>query len=105
MNKTGFELWLEFEHWVWSETDDPEDDFFNMMIIFPDGRKYALNVWTFKSIERARKDCRATGENLSGRYLYPPDLFIERLDRELVEEVVKDMLEHHGIKDEWLVKS
>ena len=105
MSRTDFALWLEFEHWVWSDADDPEDDFFNMEISFPDGRKYALNVWTFKFLDRARQDDRATGENLSSCHLHPPDLFIERLDRKLVVEVVRDMMDRHGLKDEWLVRS
>ena len=31
----------------------------------------------------------------------PPDLFIERLDRGLLEEVVAGLLHHGGLRDEW----
>jgi hypothetical protein len=104
MSGTDFELWLEFEHWARADDDDPEDEFFNMEIRFSDGRTYALNVWTFKFLARARQYNRETGENLSGSYLYPPDLLIERLDRKLAVEVVKDMIGWQGLKDEWLAK-
>ena len=102
MNEPNFELWLEFEHWAQTSEDDPEDEFFNMQISFADGRVYSLNVWTFKFLERARQQDVVTGENLSGEYLYTPDLFIEKLDRKLITEVVKDMIGSHGLKDEWL---
>lgn len=35
----AFELWLEFEHWVANEQDNPYNDFFNMHVILPDGKK------------------------------------------------------------------
>ena len=50
----AFELWLEFEHWEPKPDDDPTDNFFNMQVKLPDGRRYALNVWTFKFLQKAR---------------------------------------------------
>ena len=35
----AFELWLEFEHWEPKPGDDPTDDFFNMQVTLPDGRR------------------------------------------------------------------
>jgi hypothetical protein len=32
MADNRFELWLEFEHWLAQNHDDPEDDIFNMRI-------------------------------------------------------------------------
>jgi hypothetical protein len=49
-----FDLWLEFEHTEPPPGDDPTDDFANVQVRLPDGRKYALNVWTFKFLHRAR---------------------------------------------------
>jgi hypothetical protein len=97
----SFELWLEFEHWQPTPEDDPADDFFNMIIRLEDGRRYALNVWTFAYFTRALAETRATGEALSGRYLLPPDVFVERLDRGLLEEVVADLLRNGGLREEW----
>jgi hypothetical protein len=96
-----FDLWLEFEHWVPQEGDDPEDDIFNMQIVMHGGKKYALNVWTYKAIWRAVNDCRESGECLEGSYLLPPDLFVHRLDRTLLEQVVADLIAHGGLKEEW----
>jgi hypothetical protein len=103
MSETKFDLWLEFEHWEWKEGDDPEDDFFNMHIQLANGETYALNVWTFKFFSRLRQGYQESGENLSGKYLVAPDLFVERLDRNLVTEVVRDLVSNHGLKIEWLV--
>ena len=91
-----FDLCLEFDHWVPQECDDPEDDIFNMQIVMHGGKKYALNVWTFKAIWRAVKECRECGECLEGSYLLPPDLFVQRLDRTLLERIVDDLIAHGG---------
>ena len=103
MTGTRFDLWLEFEHWGRREGSDPEDDFFNMSIRMPGGEKYALNVWTYKFLERARGEDKSSAENLSGKYMVAPDLFVERLDRQLVTEVVEDLIARQGLKKEWLV--
>jgi hypothetical protein len=98
----SFELWLEFEHWQPSPDDDPADDSFNMIIRLEDGRRYALVVWTFGYFTRALAEIRETGEALNGRYLLPPDLFVERLDRGLMEEIVADLVRRGDLRREWL---
>ncbi len=103
MNETEFDLWLEFEHWEWEESHDPEDDAFNMQIRLANGETYALNVWTFKLFSRLRERDRESGQSLSGKYMVAPDLFVERLDRNLVTEVVRELISEHGLKTEWLV--
>jgi len=98
-SKGWFTLWLEFEHFILGPLDDPSDDFFNMTIKTNDGRSCALNVWTFKFLKRAREENQLSGDNLSGQYLKPPDLFVDRVDRELMEEVVKDMIENDELEE------
>jgi hypothetical protein len=98
-----FKLWLEFEVWEPKADDDPEDDFFNMQITLDDEKKYALNVWTFKYLLRAVQDCRESGECLHGSYLTPPDLFVQRLDRGLLEQVVAELIADDELKEEWRV--
>jgi hypothetical protein len=98
-----FDLWLEFEHWVRQEGDDPVDDIFNMQIVIHGGKKYTLNVWTYKAIRRAVKDCRESGECLEGAYLLPPDLFVYRTDRRLLERIVADLIAQGGLRKEWEV--
>ena len=99
----SFELSLEFEYWVPTEDDDPEDDFINMSIHLSDGRHYALNVWTFKILERARLYHEQYGDNLGGKYVLPPDLFVQRLDRKLLEEIVANLIRSKQLLDAWLV--
>jgi hypothetical protein len=101
MEAPAFDLWLEFEHsQPWP---DPTDDFANIQVRLPDGRRYALNVWTFKFLHRARfpwpyED--TTGQ--PAEYVVAPDLFVERLDRPTLERVVARMLASGEMKDEWL---
>jgi hypothetical protein len=89
---SDFRLWLEFEEWVAKDGDDPEDDEFNMKVILDDGRTFALNVWTYQFLSRAIENARESGDCLGGSYLPPPDLFVQRLDRSLLEAVVSDMI-------------
>jgi hypothetical protein len=103
MTDQPFDLWLEFEHWEADAGDDPSDDFFNMQVTFPTGQRY-LNVWTFKYLGRAVQECRDSGEHLHGTYLSPPDLFVERRERSLLEQVVADLIGHGGLKREWEVR-
>src|ERR1700741_4190605 len=104
MSDLGFDLWLEFEHWMPQEGDDPADDFCNVQVTLPGGRRYALNVWTFKYLSRAVRECRSTGEHLGGSYLPAPDLFVERLDRQLREDVVADLVATGGLSPQWEVQ-
>jgi hypothetical protein len=60
-------------------------------------------VWTFKFLERARSGDQQNGDNLNGKYLLPPDLFIEKLDRRLLEDVVADMIRTHSLRKELIV--
>ena len=97
-----FSLWLEFEEIVQEADWESDRDFSNVEVQLPDGRRYSLNVWTFGVVARIREECAETGESLGGRYLEPPDLFVERLDRGLLSEVVTDLLENDALKEEWL---
>lgn len=99
----GFELWLEFEHTELPSGHDPADDFANVQVRLPDGRQYALTVWTFRFLHRARFPWPY--EVNAGRpteYVVAPDLFVERLDRPTLERVVRELLIHGEMKAEWL---
>lgn len=88
MDKKRFqEVWLEYEEFSEPLTDEEMyNDICNVMVTLSDGRRYAFNVWTFKFLERAISDCKVTGEHLSGLYLPPPDLLVQRLDRATIEQ-------------------
>jgi hypothetical protein len=94
------ELWLEFEELGADYSDDPENDFFNMWVRLDDGRLYALNVWTFKFFETARENDRHAGSSLGGEYLVAPDLFVERLDRSVVERAIRDLVALDGLPED-----
>lgn len=107
----GFTLWLEFELWQPMpelgprvNAFDAEDDFCNVLITLDTGERYALNVWTYKFFVRARQNDHENGDNLGGRYLLPPDLFVERLERPLFEAVVNDLIRGGGLRVEWRVE-
>ena len=98
-SKGWFTLWLEFEHLILDSLHDPSDDFFNINVRTNDGRSCGLNVWTFKFLKRTREEDRTSGDNLSGLYLKPPDLFVDRAERELLENVVKHMIENDELEE------
>jgi len=94
-----FTLWLEFEGVVFDPPVDPYKDFFNCIIRTEDGRDCALNVWTFGVLGEFIEHDRASGENLSGRYLLPPDLLVEKAERKLMEDVVRELLERGDLEE------
>jgi hypothetical protein len=99
-----FSMWLEFEHTEPQNGYDPTDDFANIQVRLPDGRLYALNVWTFKFFCRARAPWpyEEGVEPPAEEYLIAPDLFVECLDRPTLERVVSALLKRGEMKSEWL---
>ncbi len=96
-----FELWLEYEH---DDTIlDMENGFFNMIIELPSGEEYALMVWTFKYLDCFRDWCRMRNQYLDGKYAIAPNLFVERMDRQHIIDVVSDLLTRNELKSEWLM--
>ena len=47
------------------------------------------------------RECRSTGDHLNGSYLLPPDLSVERLDRNLLEVVMADLIAKDGLSHQW----
>jgi hypothetical protein len=101
-----FELWLEWE------TGDPLDqpanrsheNFGNIVITLSDGRRYALNVWTFDFLPLARLPWPHAHQPdvQPASYVLPPDLFVQSLDRATIEAAVADMLNVGELNDRWL---
>jgi hypothetical protein len=78
----AFGSWLEFEHTEPSSGDDSTDDFASVQVRLPDGRRYDLDVWTFKFLQRARfRWPYETTSPQAAEYVVAPDLFVECLDR------------------------
>ncbi|SHK86005.1 hypothetical protein [Chryseobacterium polytrichastri] len=89
--KTKFTLWLEFEEFD-STNWDKENEFCNIHVDLEDGRHYGLNVWTYSFLETAISEDEKTGQNLSGLYQKPPDLFVKELTRECIQQTIEDLL-------------
>ncbi|MDI9310076.1 MAG: hypothetical protein QM535_07665 [Limnohabitans sp.] len=92
LTKPSFKLWLEFEAVDFGNWDI-ENEFCNIHIELEDGRHYGINVWTYKFLETAISKDKETGENLSGLYKVPPDLFVKELTRECIQQSIQDLLE------------
>lgn len=93
-----FELWLEFEQYEPKPEDDPTDGFANVQVRLPDGRRYAMNVWTFGYMQRAPYE----DEEEPIEYMLPPDLFVARMDRATIDRGVRQMLVKGEMRSEWL---
>ena len=96
-----FELWLEYEHY--DPVLDPENGFFNMIIQIPSGEEYGLTVWTFKYLDFFREWCKERNQHLDGRYVLAPDLFVIRMNRQHIEEVVCDLITRNDLNPRWLM--
>ena|SRR5688572_2375918 len=98
MEKTLFNLWLEFEAMQWKDWD-PADDFCNIAVDFPDGRRYGINVWTYQYFLRSIRENETMGENLDGLYVDPPDLFVKVLSRECIVAVITDLVSKGDLEE------
>ncbi|MGN6546925.1 MAG: hypothetical protein ACTHK7_17860 [Aureliella sp.] len=102
----SFDLWLE------TEVGDPDhpanrcsQNFCNVSVKLEDGRRYALNVWTFDFLPLARYPWPyEPNENAQrAEYLLAPDLFVESLDRDVIHRTIAELLATDQMKNEWLV--
>ena len=102
---TPFELWLETEAGDPDQpANRPRENFCNITVATDDGRRYALNVWTFDFLPLARYPWPHDPHQGAppARYVLPPDLFVESLDREVIEGVVAELLGSGQMRDAWL---
>jgi len=86
-----FKLWLEFELGN-SDQWDIENEFANIQVELRDGRKYGLNVWTYKFLETSIKRDKENKDKLDGQYQIPPDLLIKEMSRGCIEKAIEDIL-------------
>ena len=98
IGNTFFKLWLEFEES--SPWDYLENDFTNIGVDTFDGRRYGINVWTFKYLESAIKQDEESGENLNGLYQSPPDIFVKELTRDCIERTIADLLDKGNLEEQ-----
>jgi hypothetical protein len=103
---TDFELWLEFETDPDQTANRATENFANIVITMSDGRRYCLNVWTFDFLPLARYSWpyEKQADEVPAKYVIPPDLFVERLDRITIQAVVSDMVAAGELRNEWLCR-
>jgi hypothetical protein len=101
MKDEEFDLWLEFEQFV--EPAGTPQPYFNMVISFRDGRRYALNVWVDAAIPEILEEGRELGLNLEGGYSIGPDLIVRSHERAFLEAVVRDLVAEGELLPAWLV--
>lgn len=97
MALTITDIWLEFEHIAdpdWNT--NAQKEFCNVVAKISDGREYAFNVWSYGFFELAIVQAKAEEFELSGIYLLPPDLFVERVDRPTIERALTHWFEQAG---------
>lgn len=97
LTKINFKLWLEFEE-VDPNDWDIENEFCNIRVDLEDGRHYGINVWTYKFFQTAIDEDKKTGQNLSGLYQKPPDLFVKELTRECIQKTIEDLLKINDLE-------
>jgi len=73
---------------------NPDCDHSDILVMFRDGRKYLLKVWTYAYLDQmARRNVPGDAK----LYLIPPDLLLRRLERNLLEEALRVALEREEI--------
>ena len=93
-----FKLWLEFEYYE-DGSWDRKNQAANVNVELPDGRRYGINVWTYRFLETVIVKDKETGENLNGLYQTPPDLFVEELTEDCMKKSIDDLLRKGNLED------
>jgi hypothetical protein len=93
-----FVLWLEFEHWT-DKNWDKENDFANIGVTLPDGRRYGINVWTYQFLQTAIQEGLNLQKDIEGCYVIPPDLFVKELSRQCFQSVIKQLLAKGNLEE------
>ena len=71
----------------------PSNDNTDVVVKLEDGKKYWATFFTYQNIEFLTKKNREYGENLSGKYFWSRNMIlIDEINRNLIEEVVEEML-------------
>jgi hypothetical protein len=86
-----FKLWCDLDELAPDEYDI-DNDHCDIVATLETGEVYPMKVWTYAYLKTAVEEDRASGDHLRGKYQPAPDLFVERLDRELLRQAVADML-------------
>lgn len=88
-----YTIWIEAEEWAPGEWT-PDDDVTDVVVTRADGSKWVASFCAYDHVATLRRNCRESGENLDGRYLWASDLvLVDSTARDSVEEIVRDLME------------
>ena len=95
---SDFSLWIEAEGWApgqWEPTNDVTD----AVVTLADGSRWVATFCAFAHVEVLRRNCAASGECLSGKYLWASDLIlVDDTSRASLEAVVADLIEREELE-------
>lgn len=85
-------IWIEAETWApgaWH----PDNDVTDVVVTLEDGTRWVATFCAYAHVATLRENCRASGENLGGKYLWASDLIlVDDTSRASVEAVVRDLI-------------
>jgi len=85
-------IWLSSEEWAATDTD-PQDEIIDVIATLTDGSRWSATICTFKHVETLRNVWQATGECLSGKYLWAANLILASdISRPTVESLINDLI-------------
>ena len=88
-----YTIWIEAEEWAAGEWN-PTDDVTDVVVTRGDGSKWVASFCSYDHVATLRRNCRESGENLDGKYLWASDLvLIDSTARESIELVVRELME------------
>ena len=88
-----YTIWIEAEGWAPGEWT-PADDVTDVVVTREDGSRWVASFCAYDHVATLRRNCRQSGENLDGKYLWASDLvLVDSTSRESIELVVRDLME------------
>ena len=95
MEMQFYDVWYEFDEWEngFDEYNESADVHFSLS----DGSRWCASFYTYENLRSLVKKDAASGECLGGRYFYADKpIFIEKLDKELILAVLRDIIGEYG---------
>lgn len=90
-----YDVWYEFDEWekgfdVYNESAD-------VHFSLSDGSRWCASFYTYEKLSSLAHKNADSGECLGGRYFYADKpVFIEKLDKELILAVLRDIIYKYG---------
>ena len=97
-------IWYEFDSWAGGY--DESDENFDVRFELEDGTCWCATFYTYKNLISLSEKNKATGELLEGQYFCAgKPVFISRVDKELIEAVLEDILKDAADPEEYFTRA